>query len=197
MKKIIMIALVATMAISANAQVKFGLRGGLNLTSLSLSGDLSDNVKKENQAGFYIGPTVKFSLPLGGFGIDASALYNQKNSKIADETIKESEIAIPINLRWEFGLGQMANIFLKAGPQFAFPVGTKDFNLADIAEYTLESSNFSINLGAGATLIRHLEISANYNIACGKTGEGILNNTKEAFIEGKSNTWQIGLAYYF
>ena len=197
MKKIIMIALVATMAISANAQVKFGLRGGLNLTSLSLSGDLSDNVKKENQAGFYIGPTVKFSLPLGGFGIDASALYNQKNSKIADETIKESEIAIPINLRFEIGLGQLANIFLKAGPQFAFPVGTKDFDLDDLAEYSLRSSNFSINLGAGATLIRHLEISANYNIACGKTGEGVWKNTKEAFVEGKSNTWQIGLAYYF
>lgn len=192
-----MIALVATMAISANAQVSFGLRGGLNLTNLSLSGDLSDNVEKENQAGFYIGPTVKLSLPLGGFGVDASALYNQKNSKIGDETIKESEIAIPINLRFEIGLGQLANIFFKAGPQFAFPVGSKNIDLGDMAEYSLRSSNFSVNVGAGATLLKHLEVSANYNIACGKTGEGVWKNTKQAFIEGKPNTWQIGLAYYF
>ena len=69
-------------ATSAQAQIKFGLKGGLNVTDMSLSRKVFD---ADNQAGFFIGPTVKFTLPVMGLGIDAAALYDQRQAKVKGE----------------------------------------------------------------------------------------------------------------
>ena len=108
MKKLFtMVVLLATMAVAAQAQVKFGVKGGLNVTSMKLSKDIVD---KSNQAGFFIGPTVKFTLPVVGLGIDVAALYDQRSAKSDDETIKQQSIQIPLNLRYGIGLGSTASI---------------------------------------------------------------------------------------
>lgn len=118
-------------------------------------------------------------------------------------TVKQQAINIPINVRYTFGLGDLAGIYIAAGPQFGFNVGDKDFDVLKVANYKLKSSNFSVNLGAGVTLIKHLEIGFNYNIACGKTGEvtgkGAATDVVKSLADssGKSNAWQISAAYYF
>lgn len=184
---------------AAQAQVQFGLKGGLNVTNMSLSKDV---VESSNQCGFFIGPTLKFTLPIIGLGVDASALYDQRSAKISEsgtntgeQTIKQEQIAIPINLRYGVGLGSMASIYFFAGPQFGFNVGDKEKKL-DFGEWQLKSSNFSVNVGAGVMLVKHLQLSANYNIACGKTGDVTVGSTVKA-ATGKANAWQIAAAYYF
>jgi len=141
--------------------------------------------------------------------VDVAGLYDQREAKlkvdgVGDETIKTQAINVPINLRYNIGLGSMANIFLFAGPQFGFNIGDKDQSLfKDVAEWKLKTSNFSVNLGAGVTLLNHLQLSANYNIACGKTGDvtfkDVVNNATETKenSSGRSNAWQIALAYWF
>ncbi len=196
-------------ASSAQAQVKFGLKGGLNVTNMSLNSDVFD---ADNQTGFFIGPTVKFTLPIVGLGIDASALYDQRDAKVkvededgsVESKIKNQSINIPINLRYGVGLGSTASLFLFAGPQFGFNVGDKNQSLfKDAAEWRLKSSTFSVNVGLGAMLLSHLQISANYNIACGKTGETTVSEVAGETVQqmfkknGRANAWQIGLAYYF
>lgn len=197
-------------ASSAQAQVKFGLKGGLNVTNMSLNSEVFD---ADNQTGFFIGPTVKFTLPIVGLGIDASALYDQRDAKVkveegdgasVESKIKNQSINIPINLRYGVGLGSTASLFLFAGPQFGFNVGDKNQSLyKDLAQWRLKSSTFSVNVGLGAMLLSHLQISANYNIACGKTGETTVSEAlgttaQEVFSKrGRANAWQIGLAYYF
>ena len=90
MKKILtLVVLLATITVAAQAQVKFGVKGGLNLTSMKLD---KSAVDKSNQAGFFIGPTVNFTLPVVGLGIDASALYDQRSAKVLDETLKQQSI---------------------------------------------------------------------------------------------------------
>lgn len=67
MRKILTLAVVvaATLfVVPAQAQIKFGLKGGLNITDMSFS---SDVLNTSNRTGFFIGPTVKFTLPLLGF----------------------------------------------------------------------------------------------------------------------------------
>ncbi len=213
MKKIFTTAvLAAAMLFSANsaeAQVKFGIKGGLNVTSMSLDSKVLD---AENRAGFFIGPTLKFTLPVVGLGIDASALYDQREAKAKAEVegaevesnFKTQAVNIPINVRYGFGLGSTASIFLFAGPQFGFNVGDKNQSIfKDMGEWRLKSSTFSVNVGVGAMLLSHLQLSANYNIACGKTGDmtvsKALGETGQNLFSknGRTNAWQIGLAYYF
>lgn len=192
-------------ATTAEAQVKFGLKGGVNVTSMSISGDVFD---ASNNAGFFVGPTVKVTLPLGGLGFDISALYDQRSAKLEYEGVESTEkmktqaIAVPINVRYSMGLGSLASVYVFAGPQFGFNIGDKEQTIIeDVADWNLKSSSFSVNVGLGVTLLKHLQVSANYNIACGKTGEvSVWNAAKEGYSSiktGRTNAWQIGLAYYF
>ena len=207
MRKIVSLVLLLTaMTLSLQAQgVKFGLKGGLNISKMSLNKDV---IKSDNQTGFYVGPTVKISLPLS-FGLDIAALYDQRSADVetgtstasgsnqtttatGTEKITQKTLNIPVNLRYNIGLGGSAGIYLAAGPQFGFPVGDKVYN-TKVGEYRLKDANLSINFGAGVYLLKHLEIGFTYNLAAGKSGEFSGWND----VDTHNNAWQIGAAIYF
>ena len=211
MKRIFTSAAVAIVmllaATSAQAQIKFGLKGGLNVTDMSLSKEVFN---ADNQAGFFIGPTVKFSLPLIGLGIDAAALYDQRQAKVKGEvgyeqiyreerSLDSKYINIPINLRYGIGLGSVASLNFFAGPQFGFNVGKKHQELVAAASSYLTSWIFSVIDGACVTIASLFQVSANYNIACGRTGDVTFSDAVDKVFKknGRANAWQIGLAYYF
>lgn len=210
MKKIFTSAAIALAMLftanTANAGINFGLKGGLNVTSMSLDSKVFD---ASNRAGFFIGPTLKFTLPIVGLGIDASALYDQREAKltVADtktkESVKTQAINIPINARYSVGLGSVASVLFFAGPQFGFNVGDKDVDLGGDSRWKFRSSQFSVNVGAGFSFMNHFEVTANYNIACGKTGDATFSKTLSEVVgsatkdNGRANAWQIALAYYF
>lgn len=203
MKKLFTLAVLvlSMVAATATAQVKFGVKGGLNVTNMSLNKDVLD---AENRAGWFIGPTIKVSLPLTGLSIDAAALYDQRSAKIkySDDfqtgtttavggTHKQQSIQIPVNVRYGVGLGSMASVFAFAGPQFGFNVGS------DETAWEWKKSNLSVNVGLGVSLINHLQVTANYNIACGTTGEATVGSVASSTVKAKNNAWQIGVAYFF
>lgn len=198
MKKFVfaLVAFLATMAMPTQAQVNFGVKGGLNISNMSF-----DVLDAKNKAGFFVGPTVKFKIPFVGLGFDIAALYDQREAELKDEGTKitQKSINVPVNLRYNIGLGDLAGIYFAAGPQFGFNVGDKSFKSTQ-KDMTLKKSNLSINLGAGVRLLDYLEIGAAYNIACGKTGE--INDITSGLGQiGKSdikcNSWQISAACYF
>lgn len=224
MKKLfttLMVAAAMMMAAPANAGIfQFGLRGGLNVTNMSTDLGVLD---KSNQAGFYVGPTVKIDIPmLMGLSFDASALYDQRTTKVGDESLKSQNIFVPINIRYGISFLNLASAYLRTGPQVGFNVGDKNFNWKDTKSYAgtfkLKDSNFSWNFGIGVMVMNHLEVTANYNVAMGKTGDmtvskalseagtEITGAALDAALEKvglskskdtKTNAWQIGLAYYF
>jgi len=201
MKKIFaLVVLLATITV-AQAQIKFGVKGGLNLTNMKFDKSV---VNRSNQSGFFIGPTVNFTLPIVGLGIDASALYDQRSAEVNDKKLKQQSIQIPINLRYGFGLGNTASVYLFAGPQFGFAIGDKTTNLVSNAlDWRMKDSNLSANVGLGLMLLNHLQISANYNIAMGTTGNfNVLKDVSDAAwkqVTGKTkaNSWQLSVAYFF
>ena len=208
MKKLFAVVLMAVaFAMPSNAQVKFGIQAGLNMTNVSAS-DLNGTVK--SRTGFFVGPTLKLSLPMG-FGADIAALYDERSANVefessstsysvladehqssSNETIKQKSIQVPVNLRYNIGLSSMAGIYLAVGPQFGFPVADKVFK-TEFGEYRLKDANLSVNFGAGLSLMGHLEVGFTYNLAAGKSGE--FTSIKD--IDTHNNAWQISAAYYF
>ena len=197
MKKLFAVVLMAVaFAMPSKAQFSWGIQAGLNMSNVSVKDaaeDASGAIK--SRTGFFVGPTVKFTLPIVGLGIDASALYDQREGKSGTETIKSQSLQIPVNVRYGIGLGSIAEVFAFAGPQFGFKLsGDKNFGSE---EWTLKSSNLSANIGIGATVLSKLQAKLNYNIALGKTGEFKDKEIAKEIGSAKFNAWQISLAYFF
>ena len=108
-----------------------------------------------------------------------------------------------MNARYSIGLGSVASIFFFGGPQIAFNIGEKEYQWNMRSTYALKNSNFSVNLGFGVTAFKHLQVSANYNIACGKTGNATWKTATDAATSvfnkkgSRNSSWQLGLAYFF
>ena len=192
MKKIfgaLMIAVCIGMAMPAQAQIHFGVKGGLNLSKASLS-DVPGNFKKDNFTGFFIGPMAEFNIPIIGLGVDASLLFAQRGVKVtpegADEyTVKQNGLDIPVNLKYNIGLGSLLGLYVAAGPDFYFDFEKK-------SGIDKKKAEVGINVGAGVKLLNHLQVGANYNIPLGDTAK--IEGTDGSY---KTKTWQVSVAYIF
>lgn len=183
-------------AVPASAQLKFGVKGGLNIAKVKFDKSIADS---DNRAGFFIGPMAEFTLPIVGLGVDAALLYDQKEMELDGEKEKTKYINIPINLKYSIGT-KLAGVYLAAGPQFAFNVGGKNiFKDLDSESFELNNSVLSLNVGGGVKLLGKLQVGYNYNISLGNTGEmksaeDLLGKVESDF---KYSTHQISVAYLF
>ena len=191
MKKVLSTLFVAifcmAMALPAQAQVSFGVQGGLNLSKMDweIANTTLNNVK-DNSTGFFIGPMIEATVPIIGIGVDGALMYSQRGSG----ELKQQGIEVPLNLKYTIGLGDMAAIFLAAGPDFYFNL--KD---VDIAAIKKKDAQVGLNLGGGVKLLNHLQIGVNYQFALGNSFD--LKGISNANVKNKLNTWQISLAYMF
>ena len=220
MRKIIsMCALAVALLVAAptQAQVKFGVKAGLNLSKVKVSTSgaiIGDNLKNDNRAGYFIGPMLDVKVPLIGLGVDGALMYNQRNGKVGaayagvetSEDLTQHSIAIPVNVKKSWGLGGLASMFVAVGPQFDFTIGGKKWKdmeafgeeVAEDASVKWKGSNVSLNLGAGVLLLSHLQAGIGYNISLGKTAEvdSKYDAVKKA-VTSKTNSWQFHVAYLF
>ena len=194
MKKLLstlMVIACLALAIPAQAQIKFGVKAGLNVSKLHLSENI---VSKDNRAGFFVGPTTEFTLPLLGLGIDGSVLYNQFGVDSEKGTSTKKSIEIPINLRWTVGFSSLVGAYVAVGPQFGFNVGDRWFD--EVCEFKKNTTSF--NVGAGLKLLGHLQVGATYNFALKDNGKIHDDDIEDlATIGFKQNTWQVSVAYLF
>lgn len=191
MRKLVSIIVVMAcllLAVPAQSQVKFGLKGGLDISKL-------DNNIGDNTTGFFVGPMLDVTLPILGLGIDVAALYSQSGLDVngaSSEKLKSVEV--PVNLKWTLGLGSTFGVFVAAGPQFGFSLNDGWKNLME----ETNKSFVSVNVGAGLKLLRHLQVGVNYNIGASKLGDIIVNTSDGNLRSGvRKNSWQVSLAYMF
>lgn len=176
------------LAVPAQAQVKFGLKGGLDVSKL-------DNKVGDNTTGFFVGPMVDVTLPIIGLGIDVAALYSQSGLDVNNKNSEKlKSVEIPVNLKWTLGLGSTLGVYVAAGPQFGFSIN-------DGWKQLMEESNksfVSVNVGAGLKLLRHIQVGVNYNIGASKLGDMIVESADGNLRSSiRKNSWQVSLAYMF
>lgn len=197
MKKVlhvILLLVVLGVAAPVQAQLQWGIRGGVNLAKASFSGS---DLKSDNFTGFFIGPAAEFTIPIIGLGIDGAILFSQTGIKAEGETLKRQSFEIPVNLKYNIGLGRILGVYVAAGPQFGIGLNDDEWKGTD-GSFSFKKSNLSLNLGAGVKLLRHLQAGFTYNIPLGKTAEfdGVADAVEDAF-SAKLKTWQIHVAYMF
>lgn len=198
------------MAMPAKAQIKFGVKGGLNLASASLSDAWDAKGNADNYTGFFIGPMVDITIPIIGLGVDGALMYSQKGAKISFDddlgstTFKQQGIEIPVNLKYSIGLGSSASIYFAAGPSFYFNMKSDDdFTFNSVAgSLDYDKSEVSLNLGAGVKLLNHLQLGVNYNMGLTDSAKAKIDSPSSAWdaINGesyKSKMWQVSVAYLF
>ena len=122
-----LVVLLSAVAMAMQAQnVKFGVKGGVDIQDMKFDESVFNT---ENKMGWFVGPTLQVSLPIGGLGVDIAGLYDQKETKVNEATIKQQSILVPVNARLKLGIGSSAGIYVAAGPQFAFNIGEDEFKL--------------------------------------------------------------------
>lgn len=187
---LLILALFAWMAVPAQAQFKWGIKGGANISSIHFS-DLPETFSTDNLTGFHIGPTIELMAPFVGLGFDASILYSQTGMEIGTQKIKSDYLNVPVNLKWKIGIPAV-KVFAAAGPYIGFRLGGGKIWDVIIDEVQSKSFSAGLNLGAGVELIQHLQISATYQL-------GLTDNysVKQLKIDGKNRGWMISAAILF
>ncbi len=193
--KAVLLLVIMSAAVPVQAQWQWGIRGGVNLAKASFSGG---NLKSDGFTGFFIGPVAEFTVPVIGIGADGAVLFYQTGIKAEGETLKRQSVEIPVNLKYNIGLGRVLGVYIAAGPQFGIGLDDDEWKDSDGSSFSFKKTDLSLNLGAGIKLIRHLQAGFTYNIPLGKTAEydGAANAAGDAF-SAKLKTWQLHIAYLF
>ena len=211
MKKLVVVLMMELLLISpANAQVRLGIKGGMNLSKLTFDKDV---VSSNNRAGFFVGPIFYVDLPfLPGFGFDLAAIYDRKGTTmtaVIDDQKYEKKgyvqfLDVPIDINYKISFTRGFAIYGSTGPQFSFNLKQDDFKtiVDQRANYKIKDSNFSWNVGFGMEIIRHFRLGYNYNIALGDWAE-VKDDLTETVYQGlkndkmKGSSHQVYLVYIF
>jgi hypothetical protein len=182
MKKIIFACFLLTLVTkNSQAQLQFGLKGGVNYNSdsfESVSNDVLNGAK--TKTGIHTGLWVRAKLPIIGFYIRPEVVYTELNNSVNYESpfsapkttdFKFRKIDVPVLIGKKFlGIG---NVF--AGPSFQY-ILSSDFELNDLREVSTESFSLGIQLGAGIELGR-LGIDLRWERGLSKTETVFVDNT--------------------
>lgn len=204
--KVVLVCAVMAGTMEAKAQtLKYGVKAGMNFSKLSFE---KHDYDIHDKMGFFVGPTVKLSLPVAGLGLDAAALYDQRQGEALAEidggriywtTLKRHHLVVPVNVRYDVG-SKIFGAFVFAGPQISFNVGSSEPTNMDYGDWEPRSVVFGMNVGLGVTIISHLQLSVNYNLVFNKDADIAINrdNADFRYVDtAKMNAWQLSLSYYF
>jgi len=150
MKRIIVsILFLVGLSFTSNAQIDFGLKGGLNYNSNSIKEvgtDIIDGAK--SKTGYHAGIWLRFKIPAIGFYLRPELVYTSLANEVFYKDAGKNtaynfrKIDIPVLLGKKiFGIG---NVYI--GPSFQYILGS-DFSISDITN--VESDGFTLGMQFG------------------------------------------------
>jgi len=172
------------------AQVKFGPKVGVNLSTMKMSYS-GVSIDPKTLIGFHAGVISEIPL-IGNLALQPGILYSVKGTKInflgVEGSISPGVIEVPVNIAYSLG-SDAIKFTLFAGPYVAYGINgqTKSGGVSEDIVFGTEEDDdmnpldYGVNFGAGVN-ISGLFVSAQYglglaNLSPGTTEDGEIKNT--------------------
>jgi hypothetical protein len=191
-------AILFLFAISVNAQIHLGVKGGLNLSKISGLEDVAHlNYSTSSATGFHLGLMCQLSLPVNFF-LQPELLFSMQGAKEEVAGKKETKrlnfLQLPVYAGYKIGVGPVG-IILGAGPYLAYGITGSDnaygkdgiFKRLDAglsAIAGVQITKFQVTVGYDLGLVDQLDIN---NIG--------LNTAKDISIKNRNIKASVG--YFF
>ena len=207
----------------SSSPIKFGVKAGMNVASISKTEGLDD---QKSKIGFYAGGFANIPIA-SSFSVQPELIYSGLGSKVDDTTettiagvttkTKTSAstnlnyLAVPVMFQYNF----VPNFYVEAGPEFGFLLGGKykgdsTTTVTDGTTTSTSTSNVSeeinkdhyntfnvgIGLGAGYYFTDNIGVTARYVAGVTKLGKND-NAVGNYYKDSKNNVFQVGLAFKF
>ncbi len=166
--KILLFALLSLWACAnvVNAQEwKFGIKGGLNVSTITGLNDLMETAEMgsfstSSKASCHLG--VVAQCDFGGFFIQPELLYSslgvKGNLSGESDALALDYIQLPVYAGYKFPIGESAKFLLAAGPYLACGV---------VGDFDIEGENFFKRFDAGIGIMAGVEVTKNAQISVG------------------------------
>jgi hypothetical protein len=187
MKKVLFVVAILVASVAVQAQVKFGVKAGGNLSMWG--GDDADEAK--SKFGFHIGALA--NIPVSSmFSVQPEALFSAEGAKFesgGDEaSYNLNFINIPVLLQYNNPSG----FYAETGPQIGLLMSAK-LKFEDESEDMKElfkGSNFSWAIGAGYKMASGFGFGVRYNL-------GLSSIVDEDDVDIKQSNFAFGVSYTF
>ena len=199
MKKLVLTTVLAIFTVvSLSAQTSFGVKAGVNFSSIN--GDEADSF--DGRTGFHVGGVVDISVS-DNFSVQPEVLYSAQGADYSDEmysgSYKLDYLNVPVMAKFRVGEG----FNVEVGPQFGFLLSAKDeydssggdSGEDDVKDYT-KSVDFSANVGLNYKLESGLNFGARYTIGLSELNDfGDMSEYMD--VKWKNNAFQVYLGFFF
>jgi hypothetical protein len=206
MKKVLLVIIAASFAFGVNAQVRFGLKAGGTLSSITSKYDgVKDDVWKAG-IGFQLGGILEYSFS-ESFALQPELLYVLHNIKIKDNVeefdgvntrTELQSIQLPVNLKYKMGTENL-KFYVTAGPYLGYLVSAKQkvttdgvnvaVDLFEFSETKMKHFDFGLGVGFGVEITK-FAVGVGYQY-------GIANLTGLDNASSKLGTFNLSLGYFF
>jgi hypothetical protein len=199
MKKIISIAAIAVLlsVISLNAQIRWGLAGGLNMANAEITYS-GQSVSTSSITSFYVG-VIGVNPISDKMNIQAGALFSGKGVKSTEADMEANPIGIeiPVNLQFVLESGSMkflpyGGLYLGIGMMGKIKMGgvEQDIKYGDSETDNMKRLDFGLGFGLAVDLGNKIIINGQYQL-------GLQNVTPITNMDVKLRTFSIGIQYMF
>lgn len=194
--RLLILILALATCLTAAAQVRLGVRGGLTVDKLRFDGNIIDS---DNRLGYTAGLVFDISIPVVGLGVEASAMYTHRNNRLTDDShiYKRHYIDIPLYARYRLPITGVSRYFapvIFTGPDISilFDEDKPNDNFSSHRTY------LSWDVGGGVDLFNHLRLTATYGIGMSKAMKYINHEYEEKNqVYGKDKHWTLSAAWLF
>ena len=178
MKKLILSIIVVACCMShVNAQLRFGVKGGVILDNFSFKDKTTEASKLslKNSTGWQAGVLLQVKVPVIGIGVQPEVLYTMHKAKVNDSDNTIGYLEVPVNLQWGLSL-PLLRPYVEIGPYFGYALNIKGDELKD----KVEKTDWGIGFGVGLDVWK-LQAGARYTLGLQDVGVKDLDMKNRSF----------------